>query len=95
MTMTPLLWVNDPEGFAGKLLATGVEKFIIQTFHFEKGRFTASTRDEALDLMASRLGCERVSFREGYEAHYREVHEALGERLPGLGEGKSGFRPPF
>lgn len=95
VTMTPLLWVNDPEGFADGLLATGVEKFIIQPFHFEKGKFTASTRDEAIDLMARKLDCARASFRGRYEAHYRRAHDVLRHRLPRLGEGKVGFRPPF
>ncbi len=95
ITMTPLLLVNDPEGFAEALLATGVEKFIIQPFHFEKGKFTASTREPAIDLMAQKLGSNRASFRERYEAHYREVRAVLKDRLPDLGEGKFGFRPPF
>ena len=95
ITMTPLLWINAPEVFAEDLLATGVEKFIIQPFHFEKGKFTASTREPAINLMAQKLGCNRASFRERYEAHYRGVREVLKERLPDLGEGKFGFRPPF
>ena len=95
ITMTPLLWVNDPEGFAKDLLATGVEKFIIQPFHFEKGKFTASTRDEAIDLMSKKLDCDRAAFRERYEVHYRKAHDVLKRTLPQLGEGKVGFRPPF
>ena len=95
VTMTPLLWVNDPEGFAESLLATGVEKFIIQPFHFEKGKFTASTREEAIDLMAQKLDCDRVSFRERYEVHYHKAHDVLKRTLPHLGEGKLGFSPPF
>ena len=95
VTMTPLLWVNDPEVFAENLLATGVEKFIIQPFHFEKGKFTASTREEAIDLMAQKLDCDRVSFRERYEVHYRKAHDVLKSKLPHLGEGKLGFSPPF
>ena len=95
ITMTPLLWVNDPEGFAKDLLATGVEKFIIQPFHFEKGKFTASTRDEAIDLMSKKLDCDRAAFRERYEVHYRKAHDVLKRTLPQLGEGKVGFRSPF
>ncbi len=93
--MTPLLWVNDPDRFADALLATGVERFIIQTFHFEKGKYTAQTRDEAIDIMANKLGCERSAFREAYQAHYERSHTTLRARLPHLGEGKDGFRPPF
>ena len=95
ITMTPLLWVNAPEVFSEDLLATGVEKFIIQPFHFEKGKFTASTREEAVDLMSEKLGCDRASFRHTYQAHYDRAHEVLQDRLPQLGEGKVGFRPPF
>ena len=95
ITMTPLLLINDPDRFAGDLLATGVERFIIQTFHFEKGKYTAQTRDGAVDIMASKLGCDRASFRRVYEARYDRAHAILKERLPALGEGKDGFRPPF
>ena len=95
ITMTPLLWVNAPEVFAEDLLGTGVQKFIIQPFHFEKGKFTASTREQAIDLMARKLGCDRAAFRERYEAHYERAHRVLQKRLPDLGEGKFGFRPPF
>src|SRR5439155_6632475 len=45
ITMTPLLPVHDPAGFAMRLLDTGVTKFIIQPFHVEKGRFVAGTRE--------------------------------------------------
>ncbi len=95
ITMTPLLLVNAPERFAADLLATGVERFIIQTFHFEKGKYTAQTRDEAIAIMAAKLGCGRAAFRREYEAHYDRAHAVLRERLPQLGEGKDGFRPPF
>ncbi len=95
ITMTPLLWLNAPHAFAGSLLETGVRKFVIQTFHFEKGKFTASTRGEAIDLMARKLGCERQEFRERYEARYRQAHAVLKAELPQLGEGKDGFSPPF
>ncbi len=95
ITMTPLLLVNDPDRFASDLLATGVPRFIIQTFHFEKGKFTASTREEAIEIMSARLGCEPAAFRREYTAHYDRVHAVLKERLPRLGEGKDGFKPPF
>ena len=95
VTMTPLLLVHDPDRFADALLATGVPRFIIQTFHFEKGKFTASTRDEAIALMAARLGCERAAFRREYADHYERARAVLEARLPHLGEGKEGFSPPF
>ena len=95
ITMTPLLWVKDPEEFAGALLKTRVQKFIAQPFHFQRGKFVASTRERALDLMAQKLNCSPSSFRERYLDHYRRAYEVLHETLPELGEGKDGFRPPF
>lgn len=95
ITMTPLLWVNDPEEFAQELLDTRVQKFIAQPFHFQRGKFVASTREKAIDLMAQKLNCSRSSFRERYLDHYRSAYEVLHNTLPELGEGKDGFRPPF
>lgn len=99
VTMTPLLWVSDPDAFADRLLATGVRKFIVQPFHFQRGKFVASTRDKALDLMARKLDCDRAVFRERYLAHYGEVCAILKARLTAdgaeLGVGKDGFKPPF
>ena len=95
ITMTPILLINDPERFANDLLATGVGKFIIQPFHFGKGKFTASTREEAIGSMARKLRCEISEFRDRYEEHYRHTREVLKDRLPSLGDGKIGFKPPF
>lgn len=44
ITMTPLLPVMQPEDFAIKLKETAVQKFIVQPFHGEKGKFVAGTR---------------------------------------------------
>ena len=63
ITMTPLLLVSSPYAFADSLNETGVEKFIAQPFHFQRGKFLAGTRDKAFDLMAEKLGCDRVSSR--------------------------------
>ena len=95
ITMTPLLMVTSPYAFADSLVATGVQKFIAQPFHFQRGKFLAGTRDKAFDLMAEKLGCDRESFREEYLEHYRMVFEVLRDMLPELGEGKDGFAPPF
>ena len=95
ITMTPLLWASDPYAFADSLLDSGVQKFIAQPFHFQRGKFVASTRDRALDLMAEKLGSDRKSFRDRYMEHYRLVFKILHSTLPELGEGKDGFRPPF
>ena len=95
ITLTPLLWVEDPESFAERLLATGVRRFIMQPFHFQRGKFVAGTRDAALGLMAAKLGARPADFRVAYERHYRSVRAVLMRRLPNPGEGKRGFRPPF
>lgn len=95
ITMTPLLLVNNPVSFVDSLLATGVQKFIIQPFHFQRGKFIAATRDQAFDLMAAKLGTDRASFREKYLDHYKAVFNVLQNSLPDLGEGKEGFAPPF
>ena len=95
ITMTPLLLVSQPYAFVNNLLETGVEKFIAQPFHFSRGKFVASTREGAFDLMAEKLGCERSSFQDTYMEHYQRVFEVLLDNLPDLGEGKDGFKPPF
>ena len=95
ITMTPLLLVEDADGFADSLLATGVEQFIVQPFHFQRGRFLAGTRDAALCLMAEKLASPSATFRQAYLEHYERVRDILRHRLPNLGEGKDGFRPPF
>ncbi len=95
ITMTPLLLVENAERFADSLLNTGVERFIAQPFHFQRGKFLAGTRDTALALMAKRLASHPAKFRQAYLDHYHLVRDILLERLPSLGEGKDGFRPPF
>ena len=95
ITMTPLLLVSSPYAFADSLNETGVEKFIAQPFHFQRGKFLAGTRDKAFDLMAEKLGCDRASFKDEYLEHYRMVFDVLRDTLPELGEGKAGFEPPF
>lgn len=95
ITMTPLLLVSSPYAFADSLLDTGVQNFIAQPFHFKRGKFLAGTRDGAFDLMAQKLGCARASFQDEYMEHYDMVFGVLKDTLPQLGEGKSGFEPPF
>ncbi len=95
ITMTPLLLISSPYAFADSLLDTGVQKFIAQSFHFKRGKFLAGTRDGAFDLMTEKLGCSRASFHDEYLDHYRMVFDVLRDTLPELGEGKSGFEPPF
>ena len=95
ITMTPLLLVSSPYAFADALLDTGVPRFIAQPFHFRRGKFLAGTRDQAFDLMAAKLGCDRAAFQDAYLEHYAMVFGVLQDTLPELGEGKDGFAPPF
>ena len=99
ITMTPLLRVNSPYAFADRLLETGVQKFIAQPFHFNRGKFIATTREQAFSLMAEKLECDLENFREEYLDDYQTVFDVLRETLQEqgleLGEGKDGFKPPF
>lgn len=95
ITMTPLLLVRDAHAFSESLLETGVKRFIAQPFHFQRGKFIASTRKEAFAMMAKKLGSEQASFRDDYLKHYKAVFDVLRGKLPTLGEGKKGFAPPF
>ena len=95
ITLTPLLLVSDVDAFADMLLDTGVRNYIGQPFHFQRGKFVAGTRDKAQCLMADKLGTDLAHFRSEYLAHYERVRNVLRRRLPSLGEGKDGFRPPF
>ena len=95
ITLTPLLLVSDVDAFADVLLDTGVKNYIGQPFHFQRGKFVAGTRDKAQCLMADKLGTDLAHFRGEYLAHYERVRNVLRRRLPSLGEGKDGFRPPF
>ena len=95
ITMTPLLLVNTPYTFVERLLETGVKRFIVQPFHFKRGKFVASTREGAIRLMAKKLGCSIDAFMDRYMEHYEACLQVLDERLPELGQGKEGFTPPF
>ena len=99
ITMTPLLLVSDPELFADELLDTDVRRFIVQPFHFTKGKFVANTREEAARLMAEKLDCEIEDFVDAYMRGYKTAEAIIRARLEHegivLGEGKDGFKPPF
>ena len=95
ITMTPLLLIRDVHAFAEDLLATGIRKFILQPFQFQGGRFVAGTREPARQLMAEKLDSTPETFHTAYLEHCRQAQAVLAERLPCLGEGKDGFRPPF
>ena len=95
VTMTPLLPVQNAERFVDDLEATGVQSFIVQPFHFQSGKFVAGTRATALGILAKKLDCEPQSVPGRYLEHYDRVRDTLRSRLPGIGEGKEGFKPPF
>lgn len=84
ITLTPLLPVADPTGFAERLKATGVTRFVTQYLHAERGQFVAGTRAAAVTLCRER-GWD--------EAAYRRVVEVLRAVLPHLDEGRDGFTP--
>jgi DNA repair photolyase len=84
ISLTPLLPIEDPHGFAAQLLGTGVKKFVVQPFHPDRGRFVRGTREEAL----------RVTREMSWtEESYREAVAVLKEKLFDLSEGKEGFAP--
>lgn len=109
VTMTPLLMLGDPhpyrgdvlsseaEGFIDDLLATGIDRFIMQPFHFGEGKFVAGTSDKALFIARAKLypGAEIKGVAAAYMDRYEAHAAALRARLPNLGEGKAGFAPPF
>jgi DNA repair photolyase len=84
ITMTPLLPVINPEEFTKDLLHTGVEKFVVQPFHPDKGKFIASTREDAL---------VQIKKMEWDIRKYNHVVGIFRTSLPWLGEGKEGFAP--
>ena len=83
VTMTPLLLVRDAGRFADNLLDTGIRDFIVQPFHFQRGKFIAGTRDAAMRLMAEKLSSDLQTFREAY----LEGAALLRRRTRGVQEG--------
>ncbi len=84
ITMTPLLPIDNAEDFAKKLLDTGIKKFIIQPFHSDKGKFVASTREKAIQL---------VKEMDWTMNKYQKVFEVIQKYIPDIGIGKDGFKP--
>ncbi|MDE0463417.1 MAG: radical SAM protein [Caldilineaceae bacterium] len=100
ITLTPLLLVNDSQQFIDELISSDVRHFIIQPFHFRKGRFVAGTRDKALDLLTEKLRCGKEQIASEYKEIYQDILQRMKTELkrrdlPDLGEGKDGFKPPF
>ena len=84
ITITPLLPVEDAKGFAQTLLNTGVQKFVIQPFHSDKGKFIGATRDRAMHLLKE---------TNWTEAEYLKVLDTIQKFIPDIGIGKEGFKP--
>ena len=100
ITMTPLLLVNNGQRFVESLVATGVHKFIVQPFHWGRGRFLAGTRDKAIELLSEKLNCTKKQVGWKYMERYQDFLHYLKSEcqdmgLLELGEGKEGFNPPF
>ena len=99
VTLTPLIWADDPHAFANRLLDTGIERFIIQPFKFTGGKFVAQTRQGALELMADLLDCSphpqaiEHHYMQRYQRDFAIIEDMLGDKL--VGEAKEGFKPPF
>lgn len=82
ITMTPLLPIADARSFAETLLETKVEKFVVQPFHPDRGKFVAGTRENALNVI------EEMGWSL---SKYQEVLEVIKTYIPQIGEGKKGF----
>jgi DNA repair photolyase len=84
ITMTPLLPVKDAHQFANDLVQSGIKKFIIQPFHADKGKFVASTREDAIKI---------VKDMNWTNDKYLEVQNIIQQYIPNIGIGKDGFKP--
>jgi len=84
ITLTPLLPIADPAAFAERLKATGVERFVTQYLHAERGQFVAGTRSAGVAL------CHE---RDWDQAAYQRTVDVLRAALPHLAEGRDGFVP--
>ena len=83
VTMTPLLPTEDAETFAIKLKETGINKFIVQPFHSDKGKFIAGTREAAMHL---------IKELNWTNEKYKQVEAILLKHIPEIGIGKEGFK---
>lgn len=81
ISLSPLLPIENPILFAESLLETGAKKFTISTFHADRGKFAAGTKDEALQLV-KKLGWN--------DQKYQDTIQLLRKHLE-IPEGRSGF----
>ena len=104
VTMTPLLPVEEPTGFAHRLLNTGIRRFIIQPFRHPsqtKGNNVALTDQRAIECAVRHFQADTPAeairrYDAGYQRDFKAIQSAFREH-PGvtLGQDRHGFRPPF
>lgn len=82
--ITPMLPVQDPVAFARRLLAINADIYVTQPFKPSQGRFSASTREIALDIVREYAWTE---------SDYRRAFAEMARILPHLYEGREGFMP--
>lgn len=82
--ITPMLPLEDPESWARRLAALKADIYVTQPFKPAQGRFAASTRQTALDILRD---------YNWTEANYNRAVTILRQRLPNLYEGREGFMP--
>ena len=87
ITITPLLPVADPRGFAERVAATGACRFVVDQFVETAGHFRAGTGEAARGL-ADELGWD--------SDRYWQAREALVAGLsPDIRAGVAGFSPDY
>ncbi|MFN3219844.1 MAG: radical SAM protein [Acidimicrobiales bacterium] len=84
ITITPLLPLDDLDHFADELLATGVERYVVQPFHATRGKFVAGTGPKAREILREYGWTQR---------DYAAAVERLRALLPEVAEGREGFAP--
>lgn len=82
--ITPMLPLEDPERFARRLAALRADVYVAQPFKPSAGRFSASTRQMAVDILKE---------YNWTEEDYRHAFKVLRQHLPHLYEGQDGFMP--
>lgn len=82
--MTPLLPLDDTEGFALQMASLSADSYVAQAFHQEEGGFRANTRPMGKEI-AGDLGWT--------DERYREAFRILRRHIPTLLEGQEGFAP--
>ena len=98
ITMTPLLPLGSARDFAQTLRDTGVTRFIVQAFQLGnagRGKMIAQTDSRAIASTARHFDLTEQEAVARYHREYRENLAVLKEMLPGIGQGKPGFAPPF